>query len=455
MGMELPQSYQAKMRELLGEEEAEAYFAAFKQKGKQGLRVNRLKLSPQELKERLQEPLSPLPYLPDGFCYEGSATLSKHPYYYAGLYYLQEPSAMTPAFFLSAKPGDKVLDLCAAPGGKSTALGAALKGEGLLFANDISNSRAKALLKNIELAGISNACVSSETPEKLASHFPNFFDKILVDAPCSGEGMFRKDPDLISAWEQRGPERYVPIQREILRYAERMLKPGGILLYSTCTFDKEEDEGNVQYLLDTCPNLSLKPLPLFAGARTGFGLSGCLRLFPHRIVGEGHFLACFQKAAAAEEAAPSSPPKRRQRSFSHPALEEFFTQLRQKPDQTRLWEQNGLIYLLPKDFLPPPKIRYLRTGLLLGELKKDRFEPSQALAMSLSPQDFENTLSLPLSDERVIRYLKGETLSLREEEASSLRNGWCLMAVDGFSLGFAKLQGQSLKNKYYSGWRWQ
>ena len=202
---------------------------------------------------------------------------------------------MAPASTLPISPGDRVLDLCAAPGGKSTELGAKLKGQGILISNDVSNSRAKALLKNLELAGISNFCVTSETPEKLSQYFPEFFDKILVDAPCSGEGMFRKERDMVKDWMERGPSHYAKIQKEIMSEAVKMLKPGGYLMYSTCTFSMDEDEGTVRYILEKFPDMGLLSLPKFEGASGGIGLSGCLRLFPHKLKGEGHFIALMYK----------------------------------------------------------------------------------------------------------------------------------------------------------------
>ena len=234
------------MKAILGEE-YDDFLAGFEKPRHYGLRVNTAKITVEEFKELVPFHLTQIPWVENGFYYEEEDAPTRHPYYYAGLYYLQEPSAMAPAALLPVDPGDRVLDLCAAPGGKSTELGARLKGQGLLVSNDISNSRAKALLKNLELAGVSNLCVTSETPEKLADVFGPFFDKILVDAPCSGEGMFRKDPDLIKSWQEHGPSYYAPIQRQILSQAVRMLKPGGYLLYSTCTFAACEDEDTVHW----------------------------------------------------------------------------------------------------------------------------------------------------------------------------------------------------------------
>lgn len=367
---------------------------------------------------------------------------------------------MAPAAQLPVKPGDMVLDLCAAPGGKSTELGARLKGAGLLVANDISNSRAKALLKNLELSGIANVCVTSETPEKLAAHFSCFFDSILVDAPCSGEGMFRKDPGLIRSYKERGPEYYAPLQREILTQAVKMLKPGGHLLYSTCTFSVPEDEDTLEWLLAHDPELELVPLPLFDGAAPGTGGEPVLRLFPHRIEGEGHFIALLRKKAAAaalifQNNDGSLIPERKdwQKLKKETDFFEFLTMVDRNFDKQRLMVKQELVYYLPQPFSEQWKLRYLRTGLLLGELKNKRFQPSQAFAMNLGSEEFSGSLSFAHGDERVIRYLKGETISLHGEEADV--KGWCLICVDGFALGWGKGTGRTLKNKYYPGWRRQ
>ena len=240
--LKLSEEYLNRMRDLLGEEEFSAYLKSFDEERLYGLRVNTAKVTPEAFPELVSWDLKPVPWIPNGFYYEGTERPAKDPYYYAGLYYLQEPSAMTPAMLLPVEPGDRVLDLCGAPGGKSTELGVRLAGKGVLISNDISNSRAKALLKNLELWGISNICVTSETPDKLADVFGPWFDKILIDAPCSGEGMFRKDDDMVKSYEERGPEYYSEIQKEITDQAVRMLAPGGLLLYSTCTFSRCEDE---------------------------------------------------------------------------------------------------------------------------------------------------------------------------------------------------------------------
>ena len=462
----LPEDFLLKMQKLLGEEYGQ-YLKSFKEEWKPGLRVNTWKIDPRDLAKLVPWDLEPVPWTDNGFYYDGSLEgealrPSKHPAYYAGLYYLQEPSAMTPAAMLPVVPGDRVLDLCAAPGGKSTELASKLKGRGMLVSNDISYSRARALLKNLELAGAANICVTSEAPEKLAGVWPEFFDKILVDAPCSGEGMFRRDEDMVKDWNEKGPEYYVPIQRQILSQAAAMLRPGGYMLYSTCTFSVEEDEGNVAYVLEEFPQMQLCCLDLdkVPGACGGFGLPGCMRLFPHRLKGEGHFLALMRKKGGDDGGKEILPPmdpgtarKRVRAVEKEKELDAFLRQSGAEWDYGRIVIHQDNVYYLPEGLAWNLPLRFLRTGLFLGELKKGRFEPSQALAMSMKAGQFPNTVSFPAGDSRVLRYLKGETISLEGDEGPV--KGWCLAAMEGFPLGWAKGTGMSLKNKYYPGWRWQ
>lgn len=457
--LKLSEEYLNRMRDLLGEEEFSAYLKSFDEERLYGLRVNAAKVTPEAFPELVSWDLKPVPWIPNGFYYEGTERPAKDPYYYAGLYYLQEPSAMTPAMLLPVEPGDRILDLCAAPGGKSTELGVKLAGKGVLISNDISNSRAKALLKNLELWGISNICVTSETPDKLADVFGPWFDKILIDAPCSGEGMFRKDDDMVKSYEERGPEYYSEIQKEITDQAVRMLAPGGLLLYSTCTFSRCEDEEIICHILENHQEMELIRLPLFEGASDGIGLDGCIRLFPHKIKGEGHFISLLRKnGGGAERTAAGSrersrmEPQGKRASALPTELTDFLALMNREFDDSRIMIKNDSVYYLPENFVPAKELRYLRTGLLLGELKNKRFEPGQALAMTLHADEFKQTISWKKEDDRVIRYLKGETISLTPEEGPV--KDWCLVCVDGHPLGFAKGTGMALKNKYYPGWRW-
>lgn len=455
---QLPEDFTASMRELLGDEYPE-YLDSFGRNPAMAVRVNTLKISVEEFCRSCPFDLHPVPWAENGFYVTKDARVTHHPYYYAGLYYVQEPSAMVPASRLPIQEGDRVLDLCAAPGGKATELGARLKGTGLLVANDISHSRAKALLKNLELFGIKNACVCSEAPEKLSGVYGEYFDKILVDAPCSGEGMFRKDPSMLKAYRKNGPSYYRPLQERILEAAWRMLKPGGMLLYSTCTFSILENEGTILHFLESHPDMELEVIrdcPGFSqGIRLGkenLHLERCIRLFPHRIEGEGHFAALLKKSLERKERS-SFHAAEEKRSKPPTPWERFSDEMLQAypGDFDYLQIQEGL-YGLPRGERPPGGIRFLRTGLFLGSCKKDRFEPSQALAMSLTPKEVKRVWNLSAEDDRIFRYLKGETLETEGEEGE-LPNGWVLLCADGHPLGWGKLINGTLRNKYYAGWR--
>ena len=452
--MNLPEKYRDRMKELLGNE-YETYEQSLNKEHFSGIRVNTLKISPEEFEAIAPFEMKRVPWTSNGYYISTEEQPGKHPYYYAGLYYIQEPSAMTPAQLLPINPGDKVLDLCAAPGGKSTELAAKLKGEGLLVSNDISNTRAKALLKNIELFGIKNSIVTSEPPEKLAGYFGEYFDKILIDAPCSGEGMFRKDPTMIKNWEKVGTDYYSNLQRDIIICAAKMLKPGGMMLYSTCTFSPEENEGTIQHLLDLCPEFKVKQVETYEGFEHGRPewvngeeqLKNCIRLWPQKINGEGHFIALLQKEDG--EVPQCSPHKMKKVTISDEMNEFFLKNLNQKY-LTNLEMHECKVYQLP-DSLPNLKgLRILRSGLLLGEMKKNRFEPSQAFANALSMAECSDTINLNSSQQETIKYLKGETIEIDGDT----KNGWNLVCVDGYPLGWGKLTGTTLKNKYYPGWRW-
>lgn len=493
--MELPQKFCDEMKRILGDE-YEEYLRSMEEKRKYGLRVNTSKISVEEFQKICPFPITKIPYVDNGFFYDEGVQPSKHPYYFAGLYYLQDPSAMTPASRLPVDEDDVVLDLCAAPGGKATELAAKLNGSGLLVANDISSKRAKALLKNIELFGVANSLIVTEYPAKLREYFTDFFDKILIDAPCSGEGMFRKDPAMVKAWEQNGPAFYSGLQKEILEQALPMLKEGGMLLYSTCTFSPLEDEGSVEYLLSLDERLHLVEMEGYSGFVKGMPdltgsenmeLEKCVRIFPHKLDGEGHFLALFQQGEGVSEhfrdrkeddgwkdvekrdggkrnggkrAAGMYSGKQSGLRGEEKTLFEAFAENISRPfEQDRIESKNGMLYYMP-DVMPEVRgLRFLRSGLFLGGVKKKRFEPSQSLAMALSDQEYKKVIRLTADDERVFRYLKGETLTLTEEEAADIADagkkaaGYVLVCVDRFPLGWGKLTGFTLKNKYHPGWR--
>ena len=432
--MELPSSYVEQMKMLLGENYP-AYQDSFSVSPAKGLRVNELKISVDDFLKMWtvggRPSLKKIPWTHDGFYLPEEENAAKLAFYAAGLYYLSDPSAMGPAEFLPVRPGDRVLDLCASPGGKTVELAAKLKGQGLLYSNDISASRAKILKKNMERHGIANAYVTAEDPKKLAGFFRGFFDAILVDAPCSGEGMFRSQPSMVRYWEEHGPEEYAPIQQDLLEAACAMLAPGGFLVYSTCTFSPMEDEDQVLAFLARHGDMEACPLPSVPGfshlIRGGEELP-FVRFYPHRLRGEGQFAALLRKKGDR----PIHPAKK--------AL---------------AWARGEEEYLLPASHLPVPGLHYLMTGLHTGTRGKYRFEPSQAFAMALCPWDWPDVLPLAWADPRVAQYLRGETLLLEDSEVKSVPKKDkkdTLVTAGGYPLGFGRRSGVRLKNLRPAGW---
>ena len=452
--MKLPELFEEKMRRLLGED-FEEYEKHLDDPAYYGIRVNTLKISVEDFLKICPFKVTKVPWTDNGFYVDREEKPSKHPYYHAGLYYIQEPSAMTPASYLPVEPGDRVLHLCGAPGGKSTELGAKLNGEGLLVSNDVSISRTKALIRNIEMFGIRNDMILCTEAKYLVPSMTGFFNKILIDAPCSGEGMFRKGNNEIKNWQQKGSEPYAKLQREIVDDAIKLLAPGGMLLYSTCTFSPEENEQVIEYLLEKNDDLSLVPMKMCEGFDHGhpeWTLTGredikqCIRLWPHKIKGEGHFLALLKKEDGPQ---PTFKYEKIKKVKLTPETEEFFKNCKMDIDWSHVREHQGKLFYLKEDIPEMKKVRVLRKGLYLGEMKKGRFEPSQSFAVALSADEYKPYLSFDINDENTIKYLKCETL-----DVDTATEGIHLIGTNEFPLGWAKIKKGRLKNKYSSSWRW-
>ena len=470
MALNLPETFTERIRTQLGEDDYQRFLASYEQGSLAGIRLNRLKITPEEWAEIDPWGLQPIPWIDNGYYYDPERiSPAKHPYYFAGLYYIQEPSAMTPANVLPVTPGDRVLDLCAAPGGKTTELGAKLGGQGVLVTNDISATRAKALVKNVGVFGIRNALVVSEEPQKLAQVFPGYFDKILIDAPCSGEGMFRREPVIMKNWEQYGTGYYADLQRQIVKEALKMLRPGGMLLYSTCTFSPEEDEGTVSYMLGLDPGLHVMPVTSWydgfdhghpAWVNGPEELKNCVRIWPHRMGGEGHFLALLVKDGAESGKRLSGRGTARGLKLTADEKTLFEAYGLTAPEMERLQLVGEKMYLVPEGLPEIRGLRVLRNGLYVGDRKKGRFEFAEPFAMSLAMQDVPHYLGLSIDDPNVIRYLKCETIEVPDGSEEVLRNdsdvdaGNYLIGVGKYPLGFGKKQGETIKNKYFHGWRW-
>lgn len=567
MKQRLPEAFLEEMKQRLGSALPD-FLASYDEERLYGLRVNTLKLEAEAFRGVSRLRLAPVPWAEEGFYYAEDERPGKHPYYHAGLYYIQEPSAMAPAGLLDVQPGERVLDLCAAPGGKTTQLAAAMAGEGVLVANDVHPDRVKALVKNIELMGIRHAVVLNEDPARLTEAFAGYFDKILVDAPCSGEGMFRKEDEMAKAWRPDWPARYAAMQRLLLEQAAAMLKPGGTLVYSTCTFSPEENEASIAAFLDAHPAFEPVPVELTGGRADwspgrpdwlapgayarGAETVASARLWPHRLQGEGHYVALLRQRAgagapagagadapgeeatrgearaeagpggadgvsppsragspaAAQRRAQADAPKPKRRGGYSPGDREpgrsasrrggamamrAATGAREEAAQRRQprgEEAAGLsggplealrrfaaeqlvaapfaegavvcrgehLYAAPHGLPPLDGIRVIRPGWYLGHVQNGRFVPSHALAMGLRAEEARRTVSLFVDDARVVRYLKGETLELPEEDLERrgdvASKGYALVCVDGFPLGWGRWHEGLFKNDYPAGWRW-
>lgn len=436
----LPEKFVETTKAHLGDE-YDAFLESYQRPVYSGIRMNTLKITPEAYMELTGKNLEQVPWNNLGFYCDSAKTYSRSPLYYAGLYYIQEPSAMLPAHLLPVEEGDKVLDMCAAPGGKSTALAAKLQGTGLLVSNDISYSRAKALLRNMEAFGVKNSLVVSENPKKLAERLPEYFDKILIDAPCSGEGMFHKKPSMTESWEKTGPEFYSEIQREIICYGADMLKPGGYMVFSTCTFSPLEDEGTIQYFLEKHPE---------------FELEKEIRLWPHKVRGEGHYVTLLHKKEATGDLTGFPGGAAMHNYQKTKGVDSFFDFLKEakislKFDEKRLSLQGDHLYYLPENMIDTSGLRLLRCGWYLGNIKKNRFEPSGAFAVGLKKSECGQVIDIAYDNPMAVKYLKCETLEVENVKGK----GWYLVCASGYPLGWGKLANGTLKNKYPAGWRWQ
>ncbi|MBR2788282.1 MAG: RsmB/NOP family class I SAM-dependent RNA methyltransferase [Erysipelotrichaceae bacterium] len=440
----LPQSYLDEAKELF-KDDYEDYLDSLSSIHLNGLRINTNKISVEDFLRIAPFELKPIPWTQDGFYFKEEERPSKHPYYYAGLYYIQEPSAMLPAEVLPIEENDIVLDACAAPGGKSLKLADKLKKSGILVSNDISVSRAQILLSNLERHGVTNSFVMAEDLVGI-DRFDNRFDKILLDAPCSGQGMFRKEKELIKSYIERDSAYYAPIQKQLICKAAEMLKDGGMMVYSTCTFSKKENEEVIEYALERYPDLKVLPISKCDGFVSGLTekTRNCVRLYPHKIEGEGHFVALLQKGNSRQNTV-------KENTVTVKPEIPFFKDVDYSFNNGTFIKRENRLYFEPSHDLDLKGLRVLRSGLYLGEFKHDKFEPSFALAMALDRQSFRNTIDLKADDERVIKYLKCETINVSDFD----KEGYVLMMVNQQPLGFGISHKGILKNNYPAGYRYK
>jgi len=427
----LPEAFLERMKNQLGDE-YDDFLLSLERPRAVALRFNPLKGEAPQLPFVGEN----VPWEPEGFYYDPDSRPGLHVYHEAGVYYLQEASAMAPVALLDPQPGEKICDLCAAPGGKTTQIAGRMQGQGFLLCNEINPKRAKILSRNIERMAVPNALVTNEHPENLAKRFPGFFDRVLVDAPCSGEGMFRKEEAAVTDWSQETVEMCARRQAEILHSAARLVKPGGRMVYSTCTFAPEEDEMAVAAFLKDHPEFTPEIIeaPWFSSVENGGH-----RMWPHKLLGEGHFAAVLRKAEGEPEEISIPSGEKLPKEWASFAKELGIELLAGK---AVLFGQN--LFWAPEEMPDIRKLKVLRPGLELGEVKKGRFEPAHALALWL--KTCANTQSFGADSEEMKAYIHGDVVA-------SEQKGWCLVKADGYSIGWAKGDGRVLKNHYPKGLR--
>ena len=427
----LPEAFLQRMEAQLGSEYP-AFLESLERPRAVALRFNPMK------GERPVLPFvgAPVPWEPEGFYYDPETRPGLHVYHEAGVYYLQEASAMAPVALLDPKPGERVCDLCAAPGGKTTQIAGRMLGQGFLVCNEINPKRAKILSRNIERMGVANALVTNEHPETLASRFPGFFDRVLVDAPCSGEGMFRKEEAAVTDWSQETVQMCARRQREILDSAVRLVRPGGRLVYSTCTFAPEEDEETVAAFLESHPEFTPEPVeaPWFVP-----GENASYRMWPHKLLGEGHFAAVLRKTQGESGEVPACPGEKCPKAW-----ESFAKELDITLPEGKAVSFGQSLYWAPTELPELNRLKVLRPGLELGTERKGRFEPAHALALWLKTCAVAE--SFPPEGPEMKAYLHGDVVP-------SGKKGWCLVQAGGYAIGWGKGDGSVLKNHYPKGLR--
>jgi len=439
--------------------EYQAFLDSYEKERSYGLRRNPLKYTKEAFEEQLPFQLKPVPWCEEGYFYDPNEKPGKSPYHENGSYYIQEPSAMIVAELLSPQPGDYVCDLCAAPGGKSSQIAGRLQGKGLLVSNEYVAGRAQILAQNMERMGVRNCVVFQEDTGKLRENFGSFFHKVVIDAPCSGEGMFRKEEVAVSEWSEENVKMCAKRQLEILENGADMLRPGGVLVYSTCTFSREENEQLIQTFLQKHPEFEPDTkiptqLQKEAGIMPG-EVPGTIRMWPHKLAGEGHFAARLVKRGDAVLLTPEQNKKNSKNRQTEQDLwyQQFSEMVLTKACREELQQLGNFVwrgdhlYLIPGDIPGANKgfagMKVVRPGLLLGEAKKNRFEPSHTLAMCLKKEDVLS--SQELTD--AMPYLRGEVVSCKQQK------GWTLVLYQGQPLGWGKASNGVLKNHYPKGIR--
>ena len=395
---------------------------------------------------------SQISWCKSGFYYHGDEKLGKSILHEIGMFYMQEPSAMSPVEFLDVEPNDFVLDLCASPGGKTTQIAEKLE-TGFVVANEIVPKRAKILQENVQRLGLNNVIVINHSPKDIENKFCEAFDKILIDAPCSGEGMFRKNDDAQEEWTSSTPTICANRQTEILESAYRMLKTGGTMIYSTCTFSLEENEEVINKFLKAHYDLELVDIDHnkynFENGNVvdgNYDLKKCARLYPYKVAGEGHFFAKIHKKILDKEYENVNVfLKKSQKNIKNNAnyaqnikiFNEFAKNILNVNFSNFVCFDNFLYANCPFNL---NGLKVLSAGLFLGEVRKNNFFPSLHLARFLKKDDVKNCIEL--SNEDTKKYIEGYEL------VTNNADGWTLLFYKNLPICFGKCVQGKIKNHY-------
>lgn len=445
--MILSDEYRSEISRILGGD-SDRFFELINGGPYRGISVNRLKTDPERLLPLLPFAVEKSPFYTDGYYItDGFEGIGRHPLHHAGAFYVQEPSASSAVSMLDVVPCEKILDLCAAPGGKSAQIASCLRGTGLIWSNEVIRNRAQILLSNFERMGIANGVVSSCYPETLCTRLRGYFDKVLVDAPCSGEGMFRKNPDAAAEWSREHVISCSERQLSILNSAAEALKDGGILVYSTCTFSYEENEGVITEFLKRHDEFEMCDITLHFGRRTE--LPCAVRITPLE-GGEGHFAAKLRKRCTGEGNVSYTYPGSSVRTKQVPEIktaEEELSDIFAKIPEGVISVKNDKAFILPEGLPDVSGCGVIRAGILAGELKRNRFEPAHSLFTAFAPSCFNRVLELSVFDRRTEEYLSGLEIDCGGAA------GYTAVSVEGMVTGFGKCSSGRLKNKYPKGLR--
>lgn len=470
----LPEKFKERMERLLGQQ-SEAFFRAIESgEAVRSFRVNTIKCSVGDFEAADVQIDKRKATFPSDAYYTEEKTPGRLSCHHSGMIYMQDPSAMATVHAIEIKEGARVLDSCSAPGGKTTQLAAAVGSRGVVVANEYEAKRCRILQSNVERMGCVNTVVVNLDTAVLAETYPAEFDVVLCDAPCSGEGMFRKNLLAIDEWSEENVEMCAERQREILTNVEKCVAQNGYLIYSTCTFSLEENEMNVEWFLDKYPDFELYEVAegLRQVTSDGICFEGCRydmtktrRFYPHVSAGEGQFIAvmrrrgdnfCKNESTVKQKGKKGGAQKPDKQELEAIAAAKSFIDENLLADSFdkdfyELAYLNGNVYIKPKIALP--KYSVFAAGVCVGELVGKRLVPHHQL-FSAYGACFKRKILLGGDSVQAAQYLRGLEIAIEGfERFEDKADGWAAVLIDGCAVGGGKVSNGVCKNHYPKGLR--